>query len=186
MDSASSGERTPINANQLAIEPFLETRNVQSFDCGNKALNDFLCTKEVGEYEAEGLGKTYLVYFRGDLVAYFTVSFDGLRVQYLQRVKSFTKFAKMRIETIPALKIGRLAVDRRFQRRKIGEKLLKYIAGMALDMGKRTGVRLLILQAKPDSIEFYEECGFQLAFETHSEKKRTNKTMFLDLLAVPD
>jgi len=186
LTSAGIDERTRIEPDELEIEPFLETRNVQSFDCGNKALNDFLCTKEVADYEKEGLGKTYLVYFHGDLVAYFTVSFDGLRVQYLQKVKSFTKFAEMRNETIPALKIGRLAVDSRFKRRRIGEGLLKYIAGMALDMGKRTGVRLLILQAKPESIPFYTACGFQLTFETHRERTRTNKTMFLDLLAVPD
>jgi len=171
---------------ELKIERFLETRNVQSFDCGNKDLNDFLCTEEVKRYEDEGLGRTYLAYYRGSLVAYFTVSFDSLRVEYLKTVKSFSKLAEMKLEALPAVKIGRLATDRQFQNMGIGRLLIKYIAGMALEMGGKMGVRVLVLQAKPESIPFYEKCGFQLTREVKRERGRRNRTMFLDLYHVAE
>lgn len=173
-----------IAPDQLRIERFLETRKVQSFDCGNKDLNDFLNTEEVAKYEKEGLGRTYLVYYDGELVAYFTVSFDSLRVEYLQTVKSFSELAEMRLEALPAVKIGRLAVDTNHQSLGIGRMLVRYIAGMALEMGGKMGVRLLVLQAKPESIPFYEKCGFKLTYETKRERGRLNRTMFLDLFGI--
>jgi GNAT superfamily N-acetyltransferase len=170
-----------INENDMTVEPFKETAQVRDFDCGNDALNDFLCTEEVSSYEKEGLGRTHLVYCRGTLVAYFTVSFGDIRIEYLKTFRSFSKFAQMNIESVPALKIGRLAVHKRFQNQGIGRYLIRYIAGMALEMGGQSGVRLLMLQAKPESILFYEKCGFQLTSQVSRERKRINRTMFVDL-----
>lgn len=84
----------------------------------------------------------------------------------------------------PDLKIGRLAVDRRHQSRGVERLLIKHIAGMAIEVGRGTGIRLLILQAKPQSVPFYEKCGFQLTYEVKREKGRRNRTMFLDLYRV--
>ncbi len=173
-----------VSEDLLRIERFVETRNVEAFDCGDGALNDFLCTEEVANYERENLGRTYLAYYQGELAGYFTVSNDGLRVEYLRTFKSFSKAHIMKLETIPAIKIGRLAVDRKWQNRGIGRMLIKYIAGMAIDMGRGSGIRLLILQAKPQSIDFYEKCGFQLTYETKRERGRRNRTMFLDLYSL--
>lgn len=168
-----------VNPDTLEIVRFKENLAVKTFDCGNRDLNDFLCTAEVAKYEAENLGKTYLVYFRGQLVAYFTISWDGLRIEYLQSVKSFSRFGEMKVETIPAIKIGRLATDRRWKGKGIGRHLVRYIAGMALE--SQGAARLLILQAKPESIEFYQKLGFDFVTETKRERGRLNKTMFLDL-----
>jgi len=147
-------------------------------------LDDFLNTDEVEKYEREGLGTTYLVYWRGSLVAYFTVCFDGLRVEYLKTWKSMSRLAEMRLETIPALKIGRLAVDSRFHHRRVGQHLVNYIAGMALEARETMAVRLLILQAEPDSKVFYERLGFEYTFLTGRERGREKRTMFLDLQAI--
>lgn len=170
----------------LKVERFLETRKVRDFDCGNRDLNDFLNTEEVSKYEKEGLGRTYLVYSSGKVVAYFTTSFDSIRLEYLKHVKSFSKFAEMRLESLPAVKIGRLAVAKELKRRGIGRIIIKYIIGMAQELGGRMGVRLLIVQSKQESMEFYEKCGFILTVETKREKKRRNRTMFLDLYHIPD
>lgn len=178
--------RHEITIDRLSVEPFWETQRVRNFDCGNEDLNDFLNTEEVERYEQEGLGRTYLVFYEGKPVAYFTVSFDGLRVEYLRTWKSFSRLAEMKLETIPALKIGRLAVDSRYQSRGIGRALVNYIAGMALETKGKMGVRLMILQAKPESIEFYGKCGFQLTVETRRERGRRNRTMFFDLHALED
>jgi GNAT superfamily N-acetyltransferase len=166
--------------------PFLETRDVRSFDCGNKDLNDFLCTKEVSDYTKEGLGKTYLVYYQdeGHLIAYFTVCMDSLRVEYLKTVKSFSKFPSMNIEAVPGVKIGRLAVDLGYQRRGVGGHIIRYVTGMALETG--LAARLLIVQTKPESGEFYQKFGFAFVTETRRERGRINRTMFLDLWEHPE
>jgi len=181
MNRAPFGHSIDFTLDDLNIEPFLETKRVRDFDCGDSDLNDFLNTEEVTEYEREYLGKTYLVFHEGAVVAYFTVCGDGLRVEYLKTHKSFSKFSELQLEALPAIKIGRLAVDIKWQNRGIGRLLMKYIIGMALEKWFFGPARLIIIQANPEAVSFYGKCGFQLTYETKRERKRRNRTMFLDL-----
>lgn len=177
----SSGIR--FAATDLHYEPFVHSGTVREFDCGNKDLNEFLNTAEVRAYQDEGLGETTLVYHKGQLVAYYTTSADSLRLEYLKTYKSFTRFAEMHLEALPAVKIGRLAVDKTVQGRGIGRLLMRRIIGETL---ARSGfaVRLLVLNSKPESIQFYNKLGFQLTDEVRRERGRRNRTMFFDLNAV--
>lgn len=175
-----------IDPSKLRVERFLETQRVRSFDCGNPDLNDFLNTEEVERYEAEGLGRTYLVFYDGQVIAYFTISADGLRVEYLRTWKSFSRFGEMRLEAIPAIKIGRLAVPREWQNRGAGRLIMKYIVGLALEQGVGAAARLLVLQAEPEAESFYRKCGFEFAVETRRERGRRKRTMFFDLNEVAD
>lgn len=173
-------ERT-IDPMGLRIRSFKETNRVRNFSCGNKDLDDFLNTEEVDNYEAQNFGKTYLVFYKGDLVAYFTISFDGLRREYLKTHRSFSKAGEVIIESIPAIKIGRLAVHKDWQHVGIGRTIIQYIAGMALELSRQGGLRLLIVEAKPESKDFYEKCGFMLTDEVGRERRRRHRTMFFDL-----
>jgi GNAT superfamily N-acetyltransferase len=166
---------------KIQVEPFKENQDVKRFTCGNRDLDEFLTTDEVKRYESQGLGRTYLVYLKSELVAYFTVCNDSLRVEYLRRTRSFSRSAELMVDSYPAVKIGRLATAKGWQGRGIGKAVVAYIAKSAIESGSRFGVRLLIVEAKPESIPFYERCGFELTFETARERRRKNRTMFLDL-----
>ncbi|UCG71034.1 MAG: GNAT family N-acetyltransferase [Thermoplasmata archaeon] len=159
--------------------------DVKSFDCGNKDLNDFLCTDEVENYEKEQLGKTTLVYYNGELVAYYTISNDLLRMDYIKTYHGFSKLDEYRIEGIPAITIGRLAVDKKWQNKGIGRVIMQRISIHALNASKYAGIRLLLVQAKKDAFDFYSKIGFQFVLDTKRERKRYKargtRTMFFDL-----
>lgn len=104
----------------------------------------------------------------------------------MKTYRSFSKIQELRVKDIPAIKIGRLAVQRNWQRKGLGRLLVRHIAGEALALRGDYGVRLLILQAKPDSVDFYRKLGFQLTDEVGKERKRINRTMFFDLWAIRD
>jgi GNAT superfamily N-acetyltransferase len=178
--------KSEVDSSKFRVEPFHETQRVKGFTCGNKELDDFPNTKEVQEFDEAGLGKTYLVFYDGELIAYYTITNDGLRAEYLKTVKSFSKTAEEKVDAFPAVKIGRLAVAKEWQSRGVGRHLLGDIVAEALFQGQRSGVRLLILEAKPEAIPFYEKCGFKLTRETKRERNRANRTMFLDLQALGD
>lgn len=174
------------NPSDLDFEPFKsDTKAVTEFDCGNKDLNDFLCTDEVRKYQNELLGRTTLVYHRGNLAAYFTVYNHTLRLEYLKSFKSFTKFGEYHSDGIPSLAIGRLAVDRNWQGKGIGSAIILKIARNALYGKACAGARLLIVQAKEEVVGFYSTLGFQFVADTRNERKRYKekgtRTMFLDL-----
>jgi GNAT superfamily N-acetyltransferase len=181
MEAASFGSEPSIDPTKLQVTPFKETLDVKSFICGTKELDDFLTTDEVKSYEEKGYGRTHLVYYLGHLVAYFTISNDSLRYDYLKKRRRFTLEPKKIVDAYPAVKIGRLATAKAWQKKGIGRYLIAYIAKIAIESGAKSGVRLLIVETKPESIEFYEKCGFELTFETKREKRKINRTMFLDL-----
>lgn len=191
LDSSDVPKRKPAEWEPLlSYERFLETRKVQSFDCGDwpgaKSLNDFLNTEEVEEYADMGLGQTTLVFYKGTLVGFFTENPDRLSVDYVKHVKSFTRYPNLKVVNLPSVKIGRLAIQKEWQGKGLGETLIMHIGTAAIEK-HGDGVRLLILEAYPKSIPFYEHIGFQLTNgELRAERTRSNKTrtMFFDLNAV--
>jgi len=173
----------------LNFEPFKsDTKAVIEFDCGNKALNDFLCTDEVRKYQEELLGRTTLVYHRGNLIAYYTIYNHTLRLEYLKSYKSFARLGEYHSDGIPSLAIGRLAVERNWHRKGVGSAIILKIARNALYGKACAGARLLIVQAKEEAVDFYKHLGFQFVSDTRSErqryKERGTRTMFLDLAAL--
>jgi len=173
-----------IQPKRLGFEPFNASNPVREFNSGNPDLDSFLCTEEVAEYDRQNLGRTTLVYYEGDLVGFFTVCVDGLALDYVvakKSAKSYVKLGDATVDRIPSIKIGRLAVDRKYHNKGIGRFMIKRILGYALDISDQFAVRLIIVESKKQSIDFYLKCGFQLAIETKGQKKRRNRTLFFDL-----
>jgi GNAT superfamily N-acetyltransferase len=173
-----------LDTEQFLYQSFRENKKVRNFNSGSKDLDEFLNTDEVREYERQNLGKTTLVFYEGDLVGYFTICVDGLRLEYVLEKKtkrSYVNLGTAMIDKIPCLKIGRLAVAVDWQDKGIGRFLIKHIIGFALDISAELGLRLVIAEAKPEAMDFYIKCGFQPVVETKSQRKRRNRTVFLDL-----
>lgn len=177
----------PVDPNELCFEPFLETRKVQQFHCGREELDNFLNTEEVENYQREGLGRSTLVYYRGDVVGYFTTSSESLRVEYMQSYRSFSKVQELKVNDVPGVKIGRLAVHSSWQRRGIGKHIFKYIHGMAQEVtSKYFAIRIIFVEAYKESIPFYKKMDFDFAYKTRKERQRMHKygtrTMFFSIL----
>jgi len=86
----------------------------------------------------------------------------------------------------PAMKIGRLAVDRRYRGTGLGRRLLEL--GLAISrnsVASAAGCRFVVLNSKNQSIEFYQKNGFKLV-ETESNLARSEPLMFLDLRVAPE
>jgi len=162
-----------------------DTVPVRSFDCGNRDLNEFLCSEEVKEYEKELFGKTSLVNYRGNLVAYYTISNSLLRKEYVGDSNNFLGMGEYRVEGIPAITIGRLAVDKIWQNKGIGRVIMQRIAMIALDSSRQSGIRLILVQAKEEAFDFYGKLGYRFTVETRRERSRFQKsgtrTMYFDM-----
>jgi len=176
-----------VPGSRLQYEPFKDRGQVRRFDSGEPELDSFLNSEEVEEYERDNFGKTTLVFLDGALVAYYTICADGLRVEYVDARKmsgSHFKQETRRMEVYPALKIGRLAVQKEWQGKDIGTALVRRIAAIAVRA--QPAVRLLTLNAKPRAVGFYEKFGFTLTNAVHRERGRIDRTMYLDVLAIED
>ena len=155
------------------------------FDCCNDDLNEFFF-KDSRLVCGELIAVTYAWIENGKTLAFFSVSNDAIArkidkaaynraSRHVPRDKRFT--------TLPAVKIGRLAVDNTCQSNGIGSAVLSFIKGWFVSENK-TGCRFIIVDAlnNPNTIRFYEKNGFLfLNPKDHEDKTRL---MFFDLLTM--
>ncbi|RZN16037.1 MAG: GNAT family N-acetyltransferase [Methanosarcinales archaeon] len=78
------------------------------------------------------------------------------------------------------MKIARLAVDKKYERRGVGRFLLLASVGKALKISDEVGCRFITVDSKQNSIKFYEKSGdFKLI---KGYEKRNYPTMYFDVL----
>ncbi|MHB8632545.1 MAG: GNAT family N-acetyltransferase [Thermoplasmatota archaeon] len=176
-----------MDADDFCIVPFHEGYAVETFDCGNDDLNDFLTTKEVAEYQADLLGKTYFVYRRDpwELVAYYTIASDRLEIPKDWVKRSMVNLRDVKI--FPALLLGRLAVQTPLKGTGIGSIVLKHIFTEALDSNQ--AIRFVRLVAYHESLQFYRKRGFEFASDKDEEKADNTDAkprLFFDLKKLPE
>ena len=138
-----------------SILDYLKEHKIGDFDCGNKSLNDYL-TKYAHQNELKNLSRTYLYVNEEHVVGYITLCNAQLDFNELP-----DKIAnKMPKYPIPCVRIARLAVDKRFQHTGIGKQLLSFSFKKILLVSNNVGVKLIVVDAKPESETFYKKYGF--------------------------
>lgn len=158
---------------------------IKSFDCGDADLNEFLFT-DAKHYLSHLLAVTYLYECGCDTVAFFSVSNDT--ISFSEKTLSKTEWNRLRrtypnqkrLNKLPAVKIGRLGVDKKYQGADIGTQLLDFIKILFIDNNK-TGCRYITIDAynNTKTIHFYVKNGFQ--FLTENDKTEQTRLMYFDL-----
>ena len=141
---------------------------LQSFDCGIPELNDYL-RKFADQNHRKGLGSTYvLIPVEGEPIAagYHTLSMAQVELHSLPEShrKNLPKYP------VPAVRLGRLAVDRKWQGTGLGEILLMDAIRRSVVAVLSVAAKYMIVDAKNKKAEeFYIRYGFH-PFEggTHS------------------
>ncbi|MEN9969726.1 MAG: hypothetical protein RIR94_1933, partial [Bacteroidota bacterium] len=72
----------------------------------------------------------------------------------------------------PAVLIGRLGVDRKYQGKRIGHEILDFIKLWFIDPQNKTGCRYLIVEGLNDqkTLSFYARSGFKMIFSTEIQE----------------
>ena len=176
----------------LRITRLTADHNIQSFDRGDNDLNEFLIS-DAKAYQKRLLAVTYYVESGNRTVLYFCLSNDKVTSfetsnSFWRKIKALFPHSKHRRD-YPAVKIGRLAVDKTFQRSgiKVGSTILDYIKHWMVE-GNKTGCRFITVDAYREAVPFYMRNGF--VFMGSQEKERYEKgndrtiAMYFDLAEV--
>lgn len=157
-----------------------------SFDCGDNDLNDFfLNDSKIGSDQL--ISVTYAVEKNNELVAFFCVSNDSIRkddTTSSSRRKLLNNVPRnKRYHSMPAVKIGRLATQKKFQGNGIGTQVIDIIKVLFTDKNK-TGCRFIIVDAvnNEKTLNFYIRNGFEYLNQPESSKNEHTRLMFFDLL----
>lgn len=141
-----------------------------SFDCGIAALNDWLKTS-ASQQAAKNTARTFVASPRNvrawheagfadvtenTILGYFTLASGQAEGHQLPAAA-----ARKLPRTVPITRLGRLAVDARFQKQGLGEALLAEAVRRTLVAAGQVAIAGLFVDAKPDAIGFYVKYGFK-------------------------
>lgn len=127
------------------------------FDCGEPALDDWLGRRALGN-QATGSSRTWVVTEEstGRVVAYYASATASV-----MRAATPKQIARDQPTDLPAILLGRMAVDRLHQGKGLGKAMLKHFMTKAIEVSEKVGVRLVLVHAKDEHAKvFYLRHGF--------------------------
>ena len=136
----------------------LERRDDRSgFRSGNIELDRFFQRYAGQNQFRHHIGTTYVAVQDECIIGFATVSSGEMTAEKLTK----TQRRQFPSYPLPILRLARLAVDERFQGHGVGRLLLRAMLELALEMKDRFGCVAVVVDAKPDTLNFYLSLGFK-------------------------
>ena len=148
----------------LSFFQLKENYPIKPFDCEDDDLNDFLFNKAL-LYQKELLATTFIVEDKERTLGYYSVLNDSLQLKeedfpskskYKKFLSHLIPHPKRHLKSVPAVKIGRLAIDKTYK-----------------------GKGFITVDAYKGALTFYQKLGFE--FLTEKDNNEDIRQMFFDL-----
>lgn len=138
------------------IELLDERHLLDEFDSGIDSLDQWL-RRRAGPNQAAGFSRTYVIARNDQVVAYHAVaSFTIWRTDATGRAR------RQSPPQIPAVLLGRLAVDQHVQGGGLGAALLRHAMELTIAAADAIGIRLLVVNAIDErAAAFYRRFGLE-------------------------
>lgn len=145
----------------MQVLPLAGNHDRQAFDCGRQELNDWL-RQVARQHQDKGLSKTFVA-IRAEtptlVCGYYALTLAELENRHLPKA-----WRKKLPRRIPGVRLGRLAVDRQYQGKGLGELLLIDALTRARRIYTEAGGIGLFVDALDESAAgYYRRFGFEAA-----------------------
>lgn len=165
-----------IELAEIRIEEISKIYDLSKFDCEDKDLNEFL-KQDSFEYKKQLIAKTFIAIYKEQVIAFFSMMNDSIKL----KLKETEETKKLRrLHEYPAIKIGRLGVDKKYKRKGVGKIIIKFAIGLTRRINEISACRFVTVDSYPNAVSFYEKISFikNLMYE----KKREFVSMRLDII----
>ncbi|WP_296861215.1 N-acetyltransferase [uncultured Methanobrevibacter sp.] len=136
-----------------------EDHNLDDFECESKDLTNFL-KKDALIQQDMNLNLTHLVICDGTVVGYVSILTDTMKLKILEDKETKDKIlGKLNISennVMPAIKIGRFAIDKRYAHKGLGNHVFRNVLLSILDISQNiVGLRFITVDAYASAFGFY-------------------------------
>ena len=147
-------KKTVIDDN-IYVSLLTEKHKIKPFDCGDEQLNEFLLQQAL-PYKKELLATTFIIENNERILGYYSLLNDSFRVeetffvsknQYRKFLRELIPYPKRYLRAIPAIKIGRLAIDKTYKGKGLGSLIIHNIINDCLELNERQACRLITIDA---------------------------------------
>jgi GNAT superfamily N-acetyltransferase len=175
-----------LDVNIKQIEPGDHVKGLSLGDPDFTVLKTFL-EKDAHRFELQSLARTYAAYGAlpngtvQRLLGYVTLVCGEVVAREGDEELLEDPDPRFHYDHYPAVKIARLAVDRRARGFKLGRALVNLALGQAKNIVcPAVGCRFVVVDSKRQSTTFYEKCGFTM-LDTSANRNRSAPIMWIDL-----
>jgi len=151
---------TEADSVQFRIEPphrIEASDQLSGFACGHPSLDEWLL-KTALRAERERTATTYVVLAEDRVVAYYSLAAHSV----LRDTIGGGRLARNTPQAVPAILLARLAVDHRWQGRRIGSSLLAHAVTITRTVATMVATRAIIVDPIDDAAAaFYTRYGFR-------------------------
>jgi predicted N-acetyltransferase YhbS len=138
-----------------APEPLVPDHELDAFDSGIASLDEWL-KRRARRNEAEGASRTFVVCVDRRVAGFYCLAAGSVL-----HTTATGKVRRNMPDPVPILLLGRLAVDRQWQGKGLGDLLADAVL-RAVGAAKSVGVRAILVHAISDHARtFYEKHGFR-------------------------
>lgn len=133
----------------MKFELLSKHHNKKAFDCGNDEINQYLW-QFASQHHKKGVAKVHILANDLDIVGFYTLS--SLSIE--PNIKGYPK-------TVPAIIIGRMGIDKKYQGQGLSNTLLWHALKHIKQVSKTVGVIFVVIDAKNESLAtYYQKFGF--------------------------
>lgn len=141
----------------IEIRPLEKRDDREDFDCGQEDLNHFLRRFAGQNQFKHHIGTTWVAVEDRRILGFATVSAVSIEVDELSEATA----RKLPAYPLPVLRLARLGVSVEAQGRGLGKHLLRHVFELSLEMKRLGGCVGVVVDAKPEAVEFYRRYGFE-------------------------
>jgi GNAT superfamily N-acetyltransferase len=164
----------------VTIRHLEEFDDVESFDCGDEPLNNYLKRHAWTNQQKSSIGVTYVALEEsapGVVLGYFTLATssvprDSLPKKYVRGLPPYD---------LPLILLARLAVDTRFAGKGLGGALISEAFKITIRVADEVGCRCIITDAYRDRVGWYAKYGF---IHIEGTERDGPQKMFLDVRTI--
>jgi ribosomal protein S18 acetylase RimI-like enzyme len=140
----------------VPFDPDRSYRGMKRFECGNGMIDAFV-RKSLKKRVKRNYSRAYLLLDeKENVVAFYTL--DAFSI--VRELFEISERPAGLPPSVPVIKLGMLGVDKSYQGRGIGRRLLRHAMVTTLEISERVGSAGLFLWAESDAVAFYERLGF--------------------------
>ncbi|WP_312811032.1 GNAT family N-acetyltransferase [Corynebacterium variabile] len=151
-------------------EPLTFHHELSFFSCSEEKLDRWLCNQALKDHDL-GRSKTFVVCDPADegVVAYFTLSLEVIETKQSipQSVRHMLPKGYPKSAAVPAILLGKLALDQTIQGKGLGMELLGEARFKAKEAADIVGGLFLLVDPAKGKEGFYEEAGFERVPDTN-------------------
>jgi GNAT superfamily N-acetyltransferase len=130
--------------------------DVQNFESGEQSLDEWILQRALRN-ERDGTSRTYVICSNNVVVGYYALSTGSI-----ESVSAPGRIRRNMPDPIPVMLLGRLAIDRRWQGKGLGQLLLRDAILRTIQMSDMAGVRAIAVNAISENARrFYEKYNFK-------------------------